>query len=128
MFRATLHFQDGAALTLPVADGETVVEAALNAELPLRSDCMSGSCGSCIARCTAGDVSRDAMDQPIVDADEIVAGIYPTCLTRLLSDAHFELDYPLAPQPSPAGRQRGRLVRIDRLATTISRLIISTLR
>lgn len=124
MFRATLHFQDGAALTLPVADGETLVEAALNAELPLRSDCMSGSCGSCIARCTAGEVSRVAMDQPIVDADEIAAGIYPTCLTRLRSDAHFELDYPLTPQPSPAGRQRGRLVRIDRLASTISRLII----
>ncbi len=124
MFRATLHFQDGAALQLDVAAGETLVAAAQARDVPLRSDCMSGSCGSCIARCMSGRVTRAAMDTPIVSDDEADAGIYPTCLTRLESDAAFALDYPLAPQPSAASRHRGTLMRIERVAATVSRLTI----
>lgn len=124
MFRATLHFQDGAALTLPVGEGETIVDAAVVADAPLRSDCMSGTCGSCIARCTSGDAERLPMDQPIVDSDEVAAGIYPTCLMRLRSDVDLHLDYPLEPQPSASGRHIGELIGIDRLAATVSRLRI----
>jgi len=124
MFRATLHFQDGASIDLAVSEGQTLVEAALEADAPLRSDCLSGSCGSCIARCTEGRVAREAMDQPIVSGDEAAAGIYPTCLTRLESDARFDLDYPLDPRPSGAGRHRGELVAIDRVAASVSRLTI----
>lgn len=122
--RARLHFQDGAVLELPVAAGESVAEAALAADLPLRSDCLSGSCGSCIARCTSGTVERIDEGASIVDADEIAAGIYPTCMTRLASDASFELDYPLSPEPSAAARYTGELVEIERVAITVSRLVI----
>ena len=124
MFRARLHFQDGASLDLPVGEDETLVEAAQAQGVPLRSDCMSGRCGSCIARCTEGHVSRGPMEPRIVDADEEAAGIYPTCLTRLRGDAVFEVDYPLAPQPSEPARHRGTLVAIDRLAASVSRLTI----
>jgi ferredoxin-NADP reductase/ferredoxin len=124
MLRATLQFQDGGSFELVVPEGQTVVEAALEADAPLRSDCMSGSCGSCIGRLLQGEVTRDAMEQPIVGEDEAAAGIYPTCLTRLLSNARFELDYPLDPCPSPPARQRAELVSIERLATTVSRLVM----
>ncbi|MDV3455371.1 2Fe-2S iron-sulfur cluster binding domain-containing protein [Sphingomonas sp. HF-S4] len=124
MFRATLQFQDGGSFELAVPDGQTLVEAAIEADAPLRSDCMSGTCGSCIARCAEGRVAREVMEMPIVSADEAAAGIYPTCLTRLESDARFELDYPLAPRPSDPGRHRGELLAIDRLAASVSRLTI----
>lgn len=124
MYRATLQFQDGGTYELEVGAEQTLVEAALEADAPLRSDCMSGSCGSCIARCAGGTVLRDAMEKPIVSAEEAAIGIYPTCLTRLRSNAHFELDYPLDPRPSDPGRRRGELVAVDRLAASVSRLII----
>lgn len=124
MFRATLQFQDGGSVELAVAEGQTLVEAALEVDAPLRSDCMSGTCGSCIARCTSGELTRQPMDQPIVSADEASAGIYPTCLTRLASDARFELDYPLEPIPSTPSRQRAELVSIERVAASVSRLVM----
>jgi benzoate/toluate 1,2-dioxygenase reductase subunit len=124
MFRATLQFQDGGSFELAVPAGQTVVEAAMEAEAPLRSDCMSGSCGSCIARLLTGEVVCDEMDQPIVSEDEAAAGIYPTCLTRLSTDALFELDYPLDPCPSAPGRHRAELISIERLAATVSRLVV----
>ncbi|ODP37741.1 2Fe-2S iron-sulfur cluster-binding protein [Sphingomonas turrisvirgatae] len=124
MFRASLHFQDGGTVTIDVAPGQTVVEAALEADAPLRSDCMSGDCGSCIARCSAGTLALDPMTTPIVSEDERDEGIYPTCLTRLTSDARFELPYPLASAPDAPGRHRAALVRIDRLAKNVSRLVM----
>ncbi|VWX55157.1 2Fe-2S iron-sulfur cluster binding domain-containing protein [Novosphingobium sp. 9U] len=124
MFRATLQFQDGGSFELDVPEGRTLVEAALEAEAPLRSDCMSGTCGSCVGRLLRGEVTRDPMDQSIVSEDEAAAGIYPTCLTRLGSDARFELDYPLDPCPSPPTRMRAELVSSERVATTVSRLVM----
>ncbi|AHE55453.1 FAD-binding oxidoreductase [Sphingomonas sanxanigenens] len=124
MFRAALHFQDGGSIDLAVAPGQTLVEAAMAADAPLRSDCMSGRCGACIARCTEGRVARETVAPAIVTADEAEAGIYPTCLTRLESDAAFALDYPLDPRPTDPDRHRGTLVAIDRLAATVSRLVI----
>ena len=121
---ARLRFQDGAVLDLPVDPAQSVAEAALAADFPLRVDCLSGNCGSCVARCVEGQVSRIGDGISIVDLDEIAAGIYPTCMTRLASDAVFELDYPLAPQPSPAARHMGELVEIERVAATVSRLVI----
>lgn len=124
MFRATLHFQDGAALALAVAEGQTLVEAAMAADAPLRSDCLEGRCGACIGRCTQGAAIHQPMDQPIVTPDEAAAGIYPTCMTRIAADASFALDYPLEPRPSESGRHRGELVAIERVAHTVSRLTI----
>jgi len=124
MFRATLGFQDGGSFQLDVQPGQTIVEAALEAEAPLRSDCMTGKCGSCIGRCADGRVVRETADQSVVSPEEEASGIYPTCLTRLESDARFEFDYPLSPRPSDPARHRGELVAIDRLAASVSRLTI----
>jgi len=122
---AFLHFQDGGLHAISVAPGQTVVEAAIEADAPLRFDCMTGACGSCIARRTAGVVRLDRSDAPIVSADENAAGIYPTCLTRLESDASFMLDYPFAPAPSAPGRHAAHVVSIDRLASNVSRVVLN---
>lgn len=124
MFRASLLFQDGETVEMDVAPGQTLVEAALEQDAPLRSDCMSGSCGSCIARCVRGRTVREPMDPAIVSNDEQAVGLYPACLTRIESDARFELAYPLAGAPSASGRHRGTLTAIDRVAASVSRLMI----
>lgn len=121
---ARLSFQDGGVVALEVAAGETIAEAALAAGAPLRSDCLSGTCGSCVARCVDGAPVHDALPTDVVSADEVAAGLYPTCLARLQGDAAFELDYPLHPQPSEPARHGARIVAIDQLARNVSRVLL----
>ncbi len=109
-------------LTVPA--GQSIAEAASEAGAPLRSDCLSGTCGACVARCNDGAPVHDALPGDVVSADEIAAGLYPTCLARLESDARFELDYPLTPSPSAPARHTVRVVAIDRLANSVSRVML----
>jgi benzoate/toluate 1,2-dioxygenase reductase subunit len=121
---ARLRFQDGGEVALTVPAGTTIAEAALEAGAPLRSDCLSGTCGSCVARCVSGSPLQDVLPGDVVSADEIAAGLYPTCLARLDADASFELDYPLTPRPSEPARHAAQVVAIDRLAASVSRVIL----
>lgn len=121
---ARLKFQDGGEVALNVAAGQTIAEAALATGTPLRSDCLSGTCGSCVARCTAGSPVHDPLPGDLVSADEVAAGLYPTCLARLEGDADFELDYPLAPQPSDPARHAARVIGIEQLAHNVSRVVL----
>ena len=51
MFTARLEFDDDTAFDLEVEDGETLAEAAMRQDAPLRVDCLSGECGACLGRC-----------------------------------------------------------------------------
>ncbi len=95
MHRARLIFQDGAERTVEVEAGQTVLEGALAVDLPVRYDCCTGSCGSCVVQCLDGQTVVDLTGKVPVNADELMAGLRPACLTRLNSDASFELPYPL---------------------------------
>lgn len=125
MFRVALHFQDGEQFDLAVAAGQSVAEAALDAGIALRSDCLSGTCGSCLAHCREGAFLREPLDYPIIDADEMAAGLYPACKLKLASDAALRLDYPLRPEPTAPTRFAGELVEIEKVADTVSRLRIA---
>jgi benzoate/toluate 1,2-dioxygenase reductase subunit len=122
MHRARLEFQDGEAFDLDVAEGQTVIEAAMLSDAPVRYDCSSGTCGTCIGRLVAGEVEQIPSSPQIVTEAERAAGVYPTCLTRLASDAAFRFDYPLLPQPSAAGRQQARVMEVTRIANGVARL------
>src|SRR5690606_8334445 len=50
----TVVYADGARRTMPVADGETLLEAAEEHGLPIVSACQSGICGTCVALCREG--------------------------------------------------------------------------
>ena len=50
---------DGVSTEVPMADGETVLEAALRAGLDLPYSCRAGMCSTCRARVTAGAVTMD---------------------------------------------------------------------
>jgi NAD(P)H-flavin reductase/ferredoxin len=120
MFHAHLRFQDGAALTLAVEAGEALAAAAARLDLPMRHDCLSGDCGACLCRATSGATEADATS--LLTVDEQSEGLRLGCQTRLLSDAEFELDYPLRPTPSAAGRYEAQVIGLERLNPTTSRL------
>jgi ferredoxin-NADP reductase/ferredoxin len=125
VFSAQFLFADGQSLTLPVEDGQSVLEAAMTADAPIRYDCTEGTCGACVAHCVAGETVLDPESSSPVSPAELAAGLRATCVTRLASDAQFHLPYPLSPAPSEPRRLKGRIKEIGMPAQTVHRLVIT---
>jgi ferredoxin-NADP reductase/ferredoxin len=124
MHRARLIFQDGGELTVEVEPGQTVLEGALAVDAPMRYDCCTGSCGSCVVQCLDGETVVDSTGKVPVNADELVAGLRPACLTRLNSDAEFELPYSLGSAPSSPSKHSGTIVELRRGAPSVALLTL----
>jgi benzoate/toluate 1,2-dioxygenase reductase subunit len=124
MHSAHFRFADGKALTLPVAPGQTVLEAAMEIDAPLRYDCASGSCGACVAQLCSGETECDADGPSPLSKAEAAAGLRATCMTRLRGDATFDLPYALEPLPSAPSRRSARVVSVDRVAANVHRLVL----
>lgn len=124
MHRARLIFQDGGELTVSVASGQTLLEGALYVDAPMRYDCCSGSCGSCVVQCVDGVTQVDTAERVPVNEDELAEGLRPACLTRLRSNASFELPYPLHSAPSPPAKHSAQLVGLRRAAPSVALLTL----
>ena len=125
MHSAHFRFADGKALTLPVAPGQTVLEAAMEIDAPLRYDCASGSCGACVAHLHSGETEFDADGPSPLSQAEAAAGLRPTCMTRLRGDVVFDLPYALEPAPSPPAKHTARVADVDRVAANVHRLVLT---
>ena len=64
---------------LPVADGQSLLEAALAAGIRLRSACRNGTCRECIATLESGQV-RYRVEWPGLSPDERAAGCVLPCV------------------------------------------------
>jgi 3-phenylpropionate/trans-cinnamate dioxygenase ferredoxin reductase subunit len=67
--------------------GELVLDAALNNGVDLPHDCRAGHCGTCCVRLVSGDVKGGQGAEP---------GIVHACQCRIVGDAVFEREQPLA--------------------------------
>lgn len=124
MHSAHFRFADGKALSLAVAPGQTVLEAAMEVDAPIRYDCASGSCGACIAQLIDGETECDPLAPSPLSRAEAAAGLRATCMTRLCGDATFDLPYALEPAPSAPAKHTSRVVSVDRLAANVHRLVL----
>jgi ferredoxin-NADP reductase/ferredoxin len=124
MHLARLLFQDGAELTVSVEPGQTLLEGALAVDAPVRYDCCTGSCGSCVVQCLDGTTEVDLTGKVPVHADELAAGLRPACLTRLSSDAAFELPYSLNTAPSFPAKHSAQIVALRRGAPSVTLLTL----
>jgi len=66
-------------LTLDVAEGQTLLEAALAAGVRLASTCRNGTCRACLARVLQGQVHH-RIDWPGVSPDERAEGWVLPCV------------------------------------------------
>jgi ferredoxin len=72
-------------LTLPVAPGQTLLEAAVAAGVPLLRSCRNGTCRACIARVLHGRVHH-RIEWPGLSADELGSGWVLPCVAMADSD------------------------------------------
>jgi ring-1,2-phenylacetyl-CoA epoxidase subunit PaaE len=76
--------------TAEVASGKTLLEAALDAGLPMRFSCAMGNCGECRVKLTSGEV---ALDEPnSLTAEERAQGYVLACVARPLSPTTIEIE------------------------------------
>jgi len=71
---------DGVTRSVPMAPGETVLEAGLRAGIDLPWSCRGGMCCTCRARVTQGEVAMDVNWS--LQPWEIEAGFVLTCQSR----------------------------------------------
>ena len=89
----SLRFADGVEQRIPVAAGQSVLEAALAAGAPVLNQCRSGSCGSCVARLSTGEASMRSGAASSLLPSEQAQGQRLLCLTEALGDCDFEFAY-----------------------------------
>jgi ferredoxin len=76
--------------TVEVAVGKTLLEAGLDAGLPLPFSCAMGNCGECRVKITDGEVE---MDEPnSLTADERAHGYVLACVAHPLTATTVELE------------------------------------
>jgi benzoate/toluate 1,2-dioxygenase reductase component len=89
----TLRFRDGKETQIKVGKGDTTLDAALAASIPLLHQCRSGSCSSCMAKLVNGRAPMRAGVSSTLLRGELEAGNRLLCLTEPQSDCVFELPY-----------------------------------
>lgn len=89
-------------LTLDVAEGQTLLEAALAAGIRLRSSCRNGTCRECIATLESGTV-RYRVEWPGLSPDEKAQGCVLPCVALPISDVVLRQPFhdAAAPASSP---------------------------
>jgi ring-1,2-phenylacetyl-CoA epoxidase subunit PaaE len=88
--RAATLTVDGKRREVAVADGESILDAALRAGMDLPYACKGGMCCTCRAKLVAGE-ARMAVNYSL-EPWEIEAGFILTCQAHLVSD-HVSVDY-----------------------------------
>lgn len=89
-FRLTL---DGEDHTVPIAAGETLLEAALAAGVDAPCSCTEGHCGTCMSWLRSGDVSMSSTQA--LSKRDIERGYVLACQSRPSSPAPIWLDFDL---------------------------------
>ena len=84
--KATIAFNDGVEHELPVAPGQSVLDAALAVEAPILYQCGTGSCGSCIAHLDHGDADHMAGASASLLPSERAEGYRLLCITEARGD------------------------------------------
>ncbi|CAI8187686.1 MAG: Ferredoxin [Methanobacteriota archaeon] len=81
--------------TIEVEIYETLLEAACKAGLDIPSNCISGTCGTCMMRLVSGEV--DGLDPlpPGLDEEIVSEGAILTCIGRAVSSCVIDVIPPL---------------------------------
>jgi benzoate/toluate 1,2-dioxygenase reductase subunit len=92
----TFRFEDGQERSVTVEPGEFVLDAALRQGVPLVHQCRSGSCSTCIAQLTSGNIVMAAGRATALLAAEAAEGKRLLCSSYACTDGKVGLHYPYA--------------------------------
>jgi ring-1,2-phenylacetyl-CoA epoxidase subunit PaaE len=82
---------DGMTTVVDVAEGKSVLDAALDAGMDAPYSCMGGVCCTCRAKMVSGETEMEV--NYALEPDEVEAGFVLTCQTKLKGSGPFEVDF-----------------------------------
>lgn len=118
----TIAFSDGVERKLVVKPGQSVLDAAIAADIPVLHQCTSGSCATCVARLETGQADMLAGTSSSLLRSEQNEGLRLLCVTEAKSACRFSLAY-----DSKAGAGHPTTVKcfvnaVERIASDVMRL------
>lgn len=120
----TLRFADGITKQLRVSDGEVILDAAIEAGIPVLHQCRSGSCSSCICQLAEGDAVTSPGASSTLMASEYSAGHRLLCVTQARTDCTFDLAYASTLGSAPVVDANAFINRIERIAANVIKLTL----
>lgn len=105
-----------------VEPGESVLAAALRANIHLAHDCKSGTCGSCRIRLRKGEIRYDEPPMGLLPEEE-EEGYALACQARPLTDIVAEAEV-LDSQLAEPQRHRVRVAAVEPLSDGVTRLVL----
>ena len=121
-FQMTLHPDNR---SVPVRQGETLLEAGLRAGIALPFECRNGGCGVCKCTVLNGSVDHGAYQPSALSAAEQALGKTLMCCAVPLSDIEIEYEAAGVHAAQQIRNYRGRIAGMERLADDVMRLIVS---
>lgn len=107
------------------AEGQTLLQSALDAGLTIPYGCRNGACGACKSHLLAGEVDHGAVQEHVLPAADRAAGMVLTCCAKPLSDLTLEVrevgsqtDIPVKTMPC----------RVEKLVKVAEDVMIMTLK
>ena len=93
MHKVTLNFSDGVTKEFQVQPNTSILDAALENDIPLLYQCRSGSCSSCICTLKDGQASTLNGKSSTLLSSEYNLGNRLLCVSKADADCSFDLDY-----------------------------------
>lgn len=115
-------FDDGVERAFPVEPGQSVLDAAVAADVPVLLQCRAGSCGSCLARLVEGEAAHEGRAIGSLLPSEREEGYRLLCLTTPRSNCRFEVNYDSAAGSGCPVEGKCFVNAIERIASDVVRL------
>lgn len=110
--------------TFPVAEGETILEAALKHGLVLPYGCRNGACGSCKGKVLAGKVDFGSHEPYALSDREKADGMALFCCAKPLSDVVIESHEVTRAQDIPVKTLPCRVEKLEKLADGVMAIFL----
>ncbi|MFN8070277.1 MAG: 2Fe-2S iron-sulfur cluster-binding protein [Mycobacterium sp.] len=124
-YDVTLVTADGQESVLHCDSGTTVLEAAEDSGIMLKSSCESGGCGACSAVLTRGRVEMGEHDPNVIEVPEEQGGIL-LCRSFPREDCRIALPYDQSKiVVGPPVRHEAEITGLDRVADGVMRLTLT---
>ena len=104
------------------SEDETILEAALAAELIIPYGCKDGACGSCKARLISGEVRLDSYSESALSETDKAAGQTLLCRAHALGDVEVEVRNVTRAGDIPIKKLPCRVQHLEKLADDVMRL------
>ncbi|MBA6420992.1 ring-hydroxylating dioxygenase ferredoxin reductase family protein [Pseudomonas sp. 5Ae-yellow] len=122
--QVTVNFSDGISRSFDVEAGSNIIDAAIEAEIPLLYQCRSGSCSTCIAQLAEGEAKTRAGASSTLLGSEYASGQRLLCVCQAQSDCTFEVPYGSEVGTSAAHEVHTFVDSVERIASNVMRLTL----